>query len=230
MDKFSDMTAYEMAVRFQQRSAEIHALQIQAYNVAKQRLKHFLQQNEGSKQPAIVIDLDETVLNNIPLVAMGLTQGFDFTEWGEKWEEWVNAAEAELIPGSKEFLDYANYNNVTIFYVSNRLQKNLELTIENLNKLNLPQVSSNNVLLLGDMGTKKERRQKIRKDFEIVMLIGNSLYDLSSEFIQDSVEKQHKIVMKKANHFGDKFIILPNSAYGDYWVDAKLHPWKENKY
>src|SRR5699024_9903694 len=116
------------------------------------------------------------------------TQGFDFTEWGEKWEEWVNAAEAELIPGSKEFLDYANYNNVTIFYVSNRLQKNLELTIKNLNKLNLPQVSSNNVLLLGDMG------------------------------------------IKKANHFGDKFIILPNSAYGDYWVDAKLHPWKENKY
>lgn len=221
------MTAYDIAVRFQQRSAEVHALQIQAYNVATQRLKEYLQQTSKEQKPAIVIDLDETILNNIPLVAMGLYQGFDFTEWGEKWQEWVEAAKAELIPGSKDFLNYADQHGFAIFYISNRLQETHDLTIENLVKMDLPQVTNDNVLLWGDMGTKKERRQRIQEDFEIVLLIGNSLYDLSSEFIQDSVEQQHEVVVKKAKEFGDRFILLPNSAYGDYWIDADLHPWKK---
>lgn len=221
------MTPYKVAVQYQQKSAEIHALQIQAYNVATTQLKNHLDNvGQSDKKPSVVLDLDETVINNLPLVAYGMENNIDFTLWGDDWEEWVDAACADAIPGAKDFLEFANENNVKIFYVSNREVHNKKQTIENLKKLELPQVSEENVLLLGEIGTKQDRRAKIREEFDVVLLVGNSLYDLSSEFIQESVEEQHPIVRKKANEFGKRFILLPNSSYGDFWVDANLEPWK----
>lgn len=217
---------YEMAVRYQQNSAEVHALQVQAYNVAKERLDDYLKNKQGGKKPAVVLDLDETVLDNMPLAAKGITEGFDYTEWGEDWQNWVDAASANLIPGAKDFLNHANERGVKIFYISNRLAKNQKPTIENMKKLGLPQVSKDNVMLWGESGTKKERRRKIRKHYDILLLIGNSLYDLSSEFIHRSTKQQIATVEKRAEEFGKRFIILPNSAYGDYWVDAKLEAWE----
>lgn len=219
---------YEVAVKFQQKSAEIYAVQIQAYNFAKERLDSYLEnENEvNKKQPAIVLDLDETVLNNMPFVAMGIEENFDFTKWGAEWDDWVKSAVAETIPGSKDFLIHADHKSVKIFYISNRLTKDLSATIKNLEKAGLPQASEESVLLWGDKGTKKDRRNKIREDYEIALLVGNSLYDLSSVFINESTDKQIEIVEDHAKDFGHRFILLPNSSYGDYWVDASLDPWK----
>lgn len=226
MQVAQDMTPFKVAIQFQQRSAEIHALQIQAYNVAEQRLKEHVKNNKTGKRPAVVLDLDETVLNNLPVVAYGYENKIDFTNWGEEWEEWVDAACADAIPGAKDFLQVAHDQDVKIFYVSNREVHNKKPTIKNLEKLELPQVSEDTVLLHGEIGTKEDRRSKIRKEYEIVLLVGNSLYDLSSDFIQETVDEQHPIVKEQAEEFGNRFILLPNSSYGDYWVDANLEPWK----
>lgn len=216
---------YEMAVKFQQRSAEVYALQIQAYNVAKHKLDyHLANRKENDKKPAVVIDLDETVLNNMPFVAQGIEEKFDYTEWGTEWDKWVDAACADLIPGSKDFLQYADKKGAEIFYVSNRLTKEFDATVENLKNTGLPQVIDDHVLLWGEFGTKKDRRDSIKKDHELVLIIGNSLYDLSSVFINEDTEEQVKTVEQYAENFGDRFILLPNSSYGDYWVDASLDP------
>ncbi|QQK80886.1 5'-nucleotidase, lipoprotein e(P4) family [Salicibibacter cibi] len=220
------VTPYEMAVRFQQKSAEMYAVQIQAYNVAKERLTHHVKHHKEEKPLAVILDLDETVLNNMPLVAKGIQEGFAFTNWGKNWEEWVDSATADTIPGAKSFLEEADCRGVEIFYVSNRLEKDVHPTIANMQKLGLPQVSEDKILLLGERGTKKERRDKIKKDYEVALIIGNSLYDLSSVFINESTEEQIVTVEELADKFGDQFILLPNSAYGDYWVDAELDPWK----
>lgn len=228
-NKESEVEHYEMAVKFQQKSAEVYALQIQGYNMATKKLNDYMKNEHqpGKKKPAVVVDLDETVLNNMPFVAMGIEEGFDYTKWGAKWSDWVEAACAETIPGSKDFLMHADRLGVKIFYISNRLTEEEDATIKNLKKLDLPQVTKDNVLLRGDRGTKKDRRASIKQDHEIVVLVGNSLYDLSSVFINESTDEQIKIVEDHADLFGDRFIILPNSSYGDYWVDAPVEAWKE---
>src|SRR5699024_508425 len=224
--KIRDMTSYKIAAQYQQKSAEVRALQIQAYNTATEQLKLYLNNNSVKKNPAVVLDLDETVINNLPLVAKGIEENTDFTLWGEEWQEWVDAAIAESIPGAKDFLSFANNEEVKIFYISNREVENKKQTIDNLKKLKLPQVSEETVLLKGEIGTKENRRSKIRENYDVVLLIGNSLYDLSSDFIQESLITQNEIVEKNANEFGKRFILLPNSSYGDYWVNANLDPWE----
>lgn len=228
-ERDSEVHHYEMAVKFQQKSAEVYALQIQGYNIAKKKLDDYMKNGHKncSKKPAVVVDLDETVLNNMPFVARGIEEGFDYTKWGSKWDDWVEAACADAIPGSKEFLLHADQLSVKIFYVSNRLMKSEKATMLNLKKVGLPQVSEETVLLWGDYGTKQDRRASIRKEHEIVVLVGNSLYDLSSVFINENTEEQIKTVEEYAEEFGDRFVILPNSSYGDYWVDALLEVWDE---
>ncbi|OYD06792.1 5'-nucleotidase, lipoprotein e(P4) family [Paludifilum halophilum] len=215
---------YEMAVLYQQKSAEAHALQVQAYNMAKKRLDEYLENKKGDQKPAIVIDLDETVLDNTPHLAMGVKEGFDYTEWGEEWDTWVKAASADLIPGSKEFLNHADQKGVKIFYVSNRVVENEEATIKNLKKLDLPQATKDNVRLKGP--SKKERRGAIKKEnYDIALLIGDTLHDFSDEFSGESSEDRNAAVEKMKDEFGDRFIILPNPTYNE-WTHAELESWK----
>ncbi|GAA0610491.1 5'-nucleotidase, lipoprotein e(P4) family [Virgibacillus siamensis] len=214
---------YKMGVLYQQKSAEVRALQEQAFNLAKQQLNNYLENNESSKSPAVVTDLDETVLDNTPYLAMGVKEGFDYTNWGDKWDAWVDAASAKLIPGAKGFLKYADSKGVKIFYVSNRVAENETPTIKNMKKLGLPQVTKESVMLKGE--SKKERRSEITEDYEIALLTGDDLHDFAAVFNDASTKKRNKAVERLEDKFGSKFIVLPNSTYGE-WSDAKLKTWK----
>jgi predicted secreted acid phosphatase len=56
--------AYEMALRYQQKSAEIMALQLQTYRFATERFNEKLKDLKTPENYAVVMDLDETVLDN----------------------------------------------------------------------------------------------------------------------------------------------------------------------
>jgi predicted secreted acid phosphatase len=58
--------AYEMALRYQQKSAEIMALQMQTYRFATERFNEKLKDLKTPENYAVVMDLDETVLDNTP--------------------------------------------------------------------------------------------------------------------------------------------------------------------
>ena len=211
---------YLMGVRYLQKSAEVRALQYQAYNVATRRLKSYLKDNHpGAKKPAVVLDIDQTVLDNSAYSAASVIQGFSFPA---HWEQWVKQARSPLVPGAKSFLKYANQHGVDIYYVSNRSSDNLKWTIQNLKKRGLPQVSKKSVRLEGP--SKKVRRNTIRKHHHIVLLLGDSLHDFDSTFAKTSLAHQNASVNKMRAKFGNRFIILPNSAYGS-WTNAKLNPW-----
>lgn len=218
----SEVNAYRMAVAYQ-KSAEVQALQLQAYNIAKLRLHQILSHPQGLKSPAIVLDLDDTVISNTPLEEQGLKQCFNYTNWGKHWDKWVQDAKAPLIPGAGKFLHYADEHGVQIFYVSNRVNKNKAETIENLKKLDLPQASKEHIMLIGK--SKKERRLKVKKDYDIVMLFGDNLHDFADMFDVHPKQARHDTVTRNANEFGRRFIILPNSAYGA-WT-PKYGSWQK---
>ncbi|MCX8959463.1 5'-nucleotidase, lipoprotein e(P4) family [Erwinia psidii] len=216
--------AYEMALRYQQKSAEIMALQLQTYRFATERFEKKINALKSPEKYAVVMDLDETVLDNSALLVRDVEQCHDYTKW-DTWDEWEKQGKPGLIPGAKAFLDEVNRHHVRIYYVSDRSQKNKPDTLNTLKSLGLPQVSEDSVLL--DTASKEERRQSILKHQQIMMLFGDSLPDFAVQFKNKKpTGEQRQLVGSSEQHFGDDWIVLPNASYGS-WSKADLDSWKE---
>jgi 5'-nucleotidase (lipoprotein e(P4) family) len=216
---------YNMALRYQQQSAEVMALQLQAYQFATQRFIQLLANHHSDKKPAVVLDLDETVIDNTPLLVRDVNNCHDYTSW-DTWSDWEQKGEPTLIPGAKDFIDFVTQQGVKIYYISDRFQENKADTLKTLKKLNVAQVSSDNVLLYTE--SKEARRDIVRKEHDILMLIGDSLHDFAAEFKnKKSTEYQRGLVAKEAAHFGNDWIVMPNASYGS-WSKSELKTWNEN--
>lgn len=208
---------YAMSVKFQHRSAEVQALQYQAYNVATARLKEILAQNPTAKNLAIVTDLDETVIDNTEVFVEDLQKCVDYTDWAS-WNTWEKSGQPKLIPGSLAFLKFADTQGIKIFYISDRSQKFRPYTTQVLKDLGLPQIKDEQILLYGT--PKEQRRQSIAQHYEIVMLIGDTLHDFSDAFSNKQTKQARaEAVQKNQDEFGHKFIVLPNVSYGPWSVD-----------
>lgn len=201
-----------MAVAWYQTSAECKALYLQGYNIARRNLDQDLAQ--ASAQPrAIILDIDETVLDNSPYQAYNALHDEQFPD---HWNDWVNAAKAKPVPGAKDFLNYANQNGVQIYYVSDRSTGQLKATKKNLANQGLPQATDDHILLKGKNDKSKEtRRQAIEKNNNVIMFFGDSLTDMNDPK-SPSVKNRYQDVMENANQFGSKYIILPCPMYGGW--------------
>lgn len=208
-----------LATLFQQTSPEYDALCIQAYNIASDKLVEFNVESANATMPAIVLDLDETVLDNSPFEAKCIIENTNYPNF---WDEWMNAAKAELVPGVKEFLLLADSLNFEIYYISNRKVKYLDQTIENMEKHNLPQAEATHIWLKTDVDSKKLRREKLLLEREIILLIGDNLNDFNEVFEVETNEDRSDLVIANKAEFGDRFIVLPNPMYGE-WVKALLN-------
>ena len=216
--------AYEMALRYQQKSAEIMALQLQTYKFARQDFLQKAAHLASPEKAAVVMDLDETVLDNSPLLVRDMENCHDYTRW-DTWDAWEKSGHPGLIPGAKEFLQTVSDKKVRIFYVSDRSQANKNQTLATLRALGLPQVSDDSVQL--DTASKQVRREAIRQHYQIIMLFGDSLPDFSAQFKnKKTTEQQRQLVRDNEAHFADDWIILPNAAYGS-WSQASLSAWKQ---
>lgn len=203
-----------MSVAWYQNSAEAKALYAQGYNTAKETLSKKIKNHHGGKKLAIVLDIDETVLDNSPYQAMSALKGKAFPEG---WHEWVQSAQAKPVYGAKSFLQYADRHDVEIFYVSDRShEKDLDATIKNLRNEKLPQADKKHVLLKkeGEKG-KAERRDKVRTDYNLVMLFGDNLLDFD-EPKQPTAKSREALVKQHEDDFGSKYIIFPNPMYGSW--------------
>ncbi len=212
-----------LAVAYQQASAENRALQYQAFHLAKYILNDALKK-KSKKKLAIVVDIDETVLDNSPYQA---NQVFNGESYPKGWNKWCNMSQARAIPGAVSFLKYAVSKNVDVFYVSNRKVKVLQATIKNLKKHGFPQVTNEHIYLRSKTGNKTPRRKKILKTHNIIILMGDNLGDFSDIFEKKSYKERMSLVDKNANKFGAKFIMLPNPMYGAW--EGAVYEYKYGK-
>jgi len=200
-----------------QRAAERRALSYQTFNLAKLNIDKMLLNIDSSKQAAIVVDIDETMLDNSNYEAKLIKTNASYTS--SSWKEWVNRAEAIAIPGAIEFCNYAHSKNVNVFYISNRKVDVLDVTIKNMRKLGFPDAIGSHILLKEETSCKKNRREKVEENFQILLLIGDNLGDFSEIFADRSINYGFDTVDGYKNEFGNRFIILPNPMYGD-WMKA----------
>lgn len=213
------------AVLYMQKAAEYRALCYQAFNAGrafldadfeKKNLKK-LPKEERKKPRAIVVDIDETVLDNSPAQAYGIVNKKPFNL--PDWYAWGDRRSAKAIPGAVDFLNYAVSKGVKIFYVSNRDEVQKQATIDNLKSVGFQDVSSENVVLRTAESGKEPRRKAISANYRIVILVGDNLNDFSDVFERKSVDERYAEVEKNRPLFGAKYIVLPNAMYGD-WESA----------
>lgn len=211
----------EGAILWTQSSGEQRALAYQAFALARMILDKDLSENRRSRmRRAIVVDVDETILDNSRYQATLLKnrQSFD----AQTWTAWINRAQATAIPGAVEFLRYADSRGVRVFYITNRKLVEKEGTAENLNRLGFPGVSDQTLLVRTDANSssKEARRQMVSAKYRIVLLMGDNLNDFAEVFEQSkTVVDRIGAVERNKTSFGTQFIVLPNPMYGD-WENA----------
>ena len=215
-----------LSVIYVQTSTEFAANNIQTFNNASKALDMALKDktwtaaleqkdNFVSKDPAIIVDVDETVLDNSSFQSRTILSGLSYPNG---WAKWVNESKATAVEGVYKFLHYANESEVKIFYVTNRLESFREPTIKNLKSLGLPFDDSLNSLIMRedeDVRDKTERRKNIAENYRIVLLLGDQLTDFISTkeaYVFHSDRK--KLANKYADMWGSKWFMITNPTYG----------------
>lgn len=140
-----DATVYSLLY---QESAEVAAMQIQAFSLAKERLDDAIAANTENKPLAIVTDIDSTIADDTCYIAGAVLDAagrIGVKYFATDLEPWVNddwcgyyqavATEADtVIPGAKQFVDYAYSKGVEWYYITNRPYYELDLTVQQLSK------------------------------------------------------------------------------------------------
>jgi 5'-nucleotidase (lipoprotein e(P4) family) len=218
----ADLKLYPLL--WQQDASEYRALCYQAFNIAAFRLDAAIQKNPKKTNLAIITDLDETILDNSQIEAEMIKYHEKLTY--KKWMNWLNGPVIPTVPGGVEFLQEAGKKGVTIFYISNREIKGLEITMTILQKLKLPNVDSAHVLLVTDSFSKGPRIKSVMDTHDVVLLMGDNLNDFMPIFEDKSIPDRFKETDKMKKEWGSKFIVLPNAAYGE-WENA-LFEYKDS--
>ena len=216
-----------LAVLYAQSSAEYEANNLQTYAGAKLALEKALanknwtaaiEQKEdfSEKPPAVILDIDETVLNNIPFQARSIIKGESYPNG---WVEWMLEEASTSVAGVYEFLKYADSKGIKIFYVTNRIAIAEEATRNNLKKLGLPFDSDRDVLLMknenGWTSDKVSRRELIAQDYRILLLIGDQLGDfISLDEATAGMDSRKEIASKYEEMWGKKWFMITNPIYG----------------
>lgn len=213
------------AVLYMQKAAEYRALSYQAFNLARWQLDadfdkknaKKLSKSERKMPRAVVVDIDETVLDNSPAQAYGIKNRVPFNL--QSWYAWGELRKAKALPGSVDFLNYAVSKGVKVFYVSNRDAVQKQATIDNLKGVGFADISADDVILRTAESGKENRRKAISEKYRIVLLMGDNLDDFSDVFEKKTVADRFAEVDKIKDSWGKKFIVLPNAMYGT-WENA----------
>ena len=227
-----------LAVLFKRTSAEYKANTFQIYNSAKNNIDKALADKSWTAlknqlkdyqnlPPAIILDIDETVLDNSEHQVRSIKNG---TNYPIGWKEWVSEESAGALPGVKEFLSYANTKGIKIFYVTNRTHDLEEYTRNNIKSLGLPFDNDMDVLLMknekGWGSDKTSRRDLIRKDFRVIQIFGDQLDDFIPLTESAKSMNERKILIDKyADMWGEKWYMLINPMYGEWEEALYEHCW-----
>lgn len=227
------------AVLWMQSSAEYTAIAGQTFRLAAERLAGSALDAgtaalEQAAMPAaamaalptaIVVDLDETILDNSFYQARRALAGLGYDE--PSWQAWMQEASAPALPGAAEFLRRSAAAGHAVFYVTNRDCLDpapgaadpcpaQTATMRNLQALGLPGADDASRLLMKSerpewrSSDKSPRRAWIAERYRIVLMVGDDLRD----FVDRGVFEARREELSPL--FGTRWFLLPNAMYGSW--------------
>jgi len=216
------------AVLWQHASAEAYLLYQQAYGLAALKLDANLAERDEERQSidstlwdrrpcAVIVDIDETVLDNSPYQVAAIKRGRTFDQ--STWREWTDKAEAKASPGALGFLKHVQASGCEVFYITNRDIREKASTLKNLQDLGFPDADEKHLLLMDGTSDKTERRARVRATHHVALLVGDQLRDFDERFKDRTANNGKDAVDAMADSLMQFFILLPNPMYGT-WRDA----------
>ncbi len=237
-----------LPINWIQESGEFSATAYLAYNGAKIAFDEA--KASGVANPSVVLDLDETVLDNSAYEAWLVDKNEQFSN--STWYQWILSREATATPGAIEFINYVNANGGKAYFISDRdesstnntVNNDLELaTLDNMVNLGITGVNDETLLFRGEFtGTvdgrvnfsKEFRRQAVENgsidgiDRTTVVLIGDNLNDLDANSGTRNSDRR-AYVDSISGRYGiyepgtPAYIPLSNPMYGS-WESAIYDP------
>ncbi|GGD28268.1 5'-nucleotidase, lipoprotein e(P4) family [Aureimonas glaciei] len=215
------------AALWMQRSVEFKANALAVYALGRIRLDEALADKSASAldqtgaadmPPAVILDLDETVMDNSAYESGLVTSGTDYSS--KTWAAWVAAKQAKAIPGSLDYIRYADSKGVKIFYVTNRKADEEAATRANLEALGYPMGGNVDTFLTRDekpewKSDKTTRRDFIAKDYRVVAMFGDNFNDFTDKAAGTTEERETAFEALQA-HFATDWFMLANPTYGSW--------------
>ena len=212
-----------------QQSAEYWAIATQTYAAARQRLDEALADPQwsaaleqtgdyGQLPPAIILDVDDTVLESTTYTAQRLQAGDTYTY--ETWKTYMLEHGSRPVPGALEFIRYAASKGVLIFYVTNNRQELTQAVGASLRAHGFPVAEGDdNVLTRTDARDKAPRRKMVTDGHRVLLLLGDDGNDFATDLGYGTRAERADAARKYADRWGRSWFVLPNPMYGS-WVSA----------
>ncbi len=183
---------------------------------------------EETRNWTVVLDVDETVLNNVQYEVERAALDSVFSR--ASWTAWVRREEATPVPGVSEFIERVRTlgPQAHVAFITNRRFENEAATINNLRKLGLYQEGDAVLSKKGSDDTKLARRRCLEEGsgrcaeygpLKIIALFGDNIRDFIE--MNGSEDAQAYLGNGLANdeNWGSKYFILPNPLYGSWQND-----------
>lgn len=233
------------AVAWVQTSVEYRAITTQTFRAAADHLDVALKEKNWDAlvpdergnaatglKPAVVMDVDETVLDNSPYQARLIRDGKEYDEIS--WDQWVAEKKAKPLPGVVDFARAAAEKGVTILYISNRAVHLKEATLANLREAGLPVADDSVFLGLGTVlegceqnGSEKNCRRRLAgQKYRVLMQFGDQIGD----FVQveaNTREGRQALFDEYDDWFGERWWMLPNPTYGSWEPALFNNAWDQ---
>jgi 5'-nucleotidase (lipoprotein e(P4) family) len=230
------------AVLWMQRSVEFKAAALTAFALARIRLDEALadknwtaapKEQTGNYQalpPAIILDIDETILDNSGYQAWMVLKDTTFDP--KTWTAFVNTVSSTAIAGALEFVKYADGKGVKVFYISNRTAEEEEATRKNLQKFGFPLDDKIDTVLTArerpDWGSAKgTRRAHVTAGYRVLLNVGDNFGDFVDEFRGSEAERL-KVLEQHRDRWGREWIMIGNAAYGSFESAPFAHDFKKS--
>jgi len=139
---------------------------------------------------AVVMDIDETVLTNLPHM-----REMDFGYLPKSWDQWVEEGTAPAIEAVRAVYETALRYKVTVFFITGRMESDRPGTVKNLAAMKMGEYEQLICKPVGYTGTSGDYKTVARKQLEaegwkIIANVGDQQSDLQGGFS----EKTFKLV------------------------------------
>lgn len=181
----------------------------------------------GDLPPAVVLDIDETVLDNSPYQARLIRDHAQYDD--ATWADWVREEAALPLPGALAFTRHAAAHGIAVIYLSNRDQSLDDATLANLKAEGFPVSGPDAFLGLGvhvpgcaQKGTSKTcRRRLVAGKYRVLVQVGDQVGDFMQLSGKTAADRRAEI-KPYLDWVGRRWFVLPNPTYGS-WESAPFN-------
>ncbi len=213
-----------LQIKYVRDSAEYALLTAQIYRIAGSAVERARQALPKGAAWAVVLDIDETVLDNsaYELERAAYHQGFDPDSWGA----WVDRAQAGVVPGVVDFVGAVRTAGGRVAFITNRGEAAREATLRNL--AGIGAWRDGDLLCLKPAGagpSKAGRRAELRDGRGACSWPGRPVTVLAylGDQVGDFPGRGEERGVNWSEAFGVRYFLLPDPMYGD-WTSQVTRP------